>query len=233
MQTVAADVRVGKAGIRRTPTEATHDTHPSEFGIDGLLDEVKIYNVALTVAQIAGAFMPAVIRARGSSPRPTCSSASFPSRATGGKFGAVYTHLPYYETWENLWRFGQYADVVVGFDRVPTKFVFWRGVSYHPHDGERNEPMVHRGVQRDRLVRPRRRAIVSRCRTRRAGTPMSGSSRTTAPGWWSTGAIVWKTPTTTGPITMHQRLGRRRRLVLLHLPGWRGFQAHAMLFLQA
>ena len=32
----------------------------------------------------------------------------------------------------NMWRFGQYPDVVVGFDRLPVKYVFWRGVSYIP-----------------------------------------------------------------------------------------------------
>jgi hypothetical protein len=31
-----------------------------------------------------------------------------------------------------MWRFGDYPDVVVGFDQLPTKFVFWRGVSFIP-----------------------------------------------------------------------------------------------------
>ncbi len=43
-----ADIRVGKAGIMRTPTEGTHDTYPSDFGIDGLIDEVRIYDKALS-----------------------------------------------------------------------------------------------------------------------------------------------------------------------------------------
>ena len=57
---------------------------------------------------------------------------AFSIPTTGGQFKAVYTHLPYYETWENLWRFGEYPDVVVGFDQLPIKYVFWRGVSYIP-----------------------------------------------------------------------------------------------------
>lgn len=40
--------------------------------------------------------------------------------------------MSYFETWDALWRFGDYADVVVGFDQSPAKFVFWRGVSYVP-----------------------------------------------------------------------------------------------------
>ena len=131
VQSANADVRVGKAGIKRMPTHGTHDTHPSEFGIDGLIDEVKIYNVALNENQISSTFAnynpgPAITSA------PDMQKRRFPVPTTDGKFKAVYTHLPYYETWDNLWRFGDYADVVVGFDHSPAKFVFWRGVSYIP-----------------------------------------------------------------------------------------------------
>jgi hypothetical protein len=49
-----------------------------------------------------------------------------------GTFGAYYRNLPFYETWDNLWRFGDYPDVVVEFDRSPARFVFWRGTGYIP-----------------------------------------------------------------------------------------------------
>ena len=131
VQTANADVRLGKAGILRVPTEGTHDTLPSDFGIDGLIDEVRVYSVALKNDQIAASFAdfspgPAMINA------PDMQRRKFPTPTTSGEFKAVYTHLPYYETWENLWCFGAYPDVVVGFDQLPTKFVFWRGVSFIP-----------------------------------------------------------------------------------------------------
>ena len=63
---------------------------------------------------------------------PHIQKRSFPNPEIGSQFRAIYTHLPYYETWENLWRFGQYPDVVVGFDKLPVRYVFWRGVSYIP-----------------------------------------------------------------------------------------------------
>jgi len=132
LQGAAADaVRVGKAGILRTPTNGTHDTLPSDFSLDGLLDEVKVYTVALDAAQIARSFAnfnpgPEIVAA------PDMPKRQFPTITTDGKFRAIYTRLPYYETWDNLWRFGPHADVVVGFDQMPTKFVFWRGVSYIP-----------------------------------------------------------------------------------------------------
>lgn len=131
LQTAGADVRIGKAGKMRTPTEGTHDTLPSEFGLDGLIDEVRIYGAALSGSQVSNSYAmfkpgPSIVSA------PDMQRRSFPHPTTGGEFKAVYTRLPYYETWDNLWRFGDHADVVVGFDQLPTKFVFWRGVSYIP-----------------------------------------------------------------------------------------------------
>lgn len=131
VQTANAELRVGKAGILRKPTEGTHDTLSSEFGIDGLIDEVKVYTVALDAGQVATSFAnfnpgPVIVA------KPDMQKRALPIPKTDGTFKAMYTRLPYYETWDNLWRFGEHADVVVGFDQLPTKFVFWRGVSYIP-----------------------------------------------------------------------------------------------------
>ena len=131
VQTAKAEVRVGKAGIKTVPTEGTHDTLPSNFGFDGLIDEARLYSVALSPSQVAASYTaynpgPALVAAPDMQPR------RFPVPDTRGKFGAIYTNLPYYETWANLFRYGSYPDVVVGFDQLPTKFVFWRGVSYIP-----------------------------------------------------------------------------------------------------
>jgi hypothetical protein len=50
-----------------------------------------------------------------------------------GTFGAYYTHLKYYPEWDKDWRISEHADVVVRFDDVAYKFVFWRGTNYVPH----------------------------------------------------------------------------------------------------
>jgi hypothetical protein len=139
VETVNADIRIGKAEILREPTEVvtlyntniTNNNLPSNYGFDGLIDEVKIYNVALSESQVAESynnFNPgqSVINA------PDMQKRAFPNPNTGGQFKAIYTHLQYFETWDNLFRFGQYADVVVGFDQLPIKYIFWRGVSYIP-----------------------------------------------------------------------------------------------------
>ncbi len=131
VQTVNADIRVGKAGILRKPTEGTNNNHPTEYGLDGLLDEVRIYDAALADSQVEQSYRnfypgPKAVDA------PDMERRVFPAPGGPGPFGAVHTRLPYYETWDNLWRVGPYADVVVGFDTLPIHYVFWRGVSYIP-----------------------------------------------------------------------------------------------------
>lgn len=126
-----ADIRLGKAGLLEVPTDGTHDTLPSEFGLDGLIDEVNVYNVGLNRRQVAESFAsmnlgPAVLNHPDMHPR------HLPNPTTNRKFEAYYTRLQYYETWDNMWCFGSFPDVVVGFDQSPTKFVFWRGVSFVP-----------------------------------------------------------------------------------------------------
>ena len=131
IKTAQADIRIGKAGIMRTPTEGTHDTYPSNFGIDGLIDEVLIYDEALSNNQMAETYHN-FSRSNATGKSPDMQKRKFPTFSKNGQFKAIYTHLPYYESWENMFRFGKYADVVVGFDKLPTKYVFWRGVSYIP-----------------------------------------------------------------------------------------------------
>jgi len=50
-----------------------------------------------------------------------------------GPFGAYYTHLKYFKEWDEPWRAGEYADIVVQFDQSSDRFIFWRGTSNVPH----------------------------------------------------------------------------------------------------
>ena len=63
-------------------------------------------------------------------PSPISTARVLPAGLKTGKFGAYYTHLPFYDTWEGMFRFSEHPDVVVEFDRQPTSFVFWRGVGF-------------------------------------------------------------------------------------------------------
>ncbi|MCK7478382.1 MAG: hypothetical protein M0C28_14005 [Candidatus Moduliflexus flocculans] len=98
------------------------------FSFDGIIDEVRIYDAALSPAEAEAA--SARLKPSGPAPlRPPV----LPAGPKGpGRFGAYYTRLRYAEEWENPWRVGEAADVVVRFDETPDRLVFWRGTSYIP-----------------------------------------------------------------------------------------------------
>lgn len=117
----------------RSPERASNwhrylGTRPSWYSLDGAIDELKIYDVALSVTAIhqsyAAAKPPAV---------PPFAPRVFPSGPPGpGRFGAYYTELKYYPEWDALWRTGPHPDIVVRFDESAARVVFWRGTQYSP-----------------------------------------------------------------------------------------------------
>jgi len=98
--------------------------YPSLFGIDGLIDEVRMSREV--PGKITG--LPANIPAPDMEPR--CWPVQ-PDEATG-QFSASYTKLKYYETWDNMWRVSDHPDVVVSFDEIPGRIISWRGLSNGP-----------------------------------------------------------------------------------------------------
>ncbi|MBW1706962.1 MAG: LamG domain-containing protein [Deltaproteobacteria bacterium] len=113
------------------PVDWIHGTSASPYALDGLLDEVKIYDARLTAAQIRQTYKnfhpgAAVIR------RPDSPERKLPAPPSSGTFRAYYRTLRFYENYDNFWRYGSDADVVVEFDKTPNKFVFWHGTAYIP-----------------------------------------------------------------------------------------------------
>jgi hypothetical protein len=105
-----------------------HGTLTSWFSLDGIVDEVKVYDGALEAGPVAAAF--ALTKAAA---EPDLPPRRLPSGPAGpGRFGAYYAHLKYYPEWDALWPVGQDPDVVVRFDSTPARLVFWRGTRYSP-----------------------------------------------------------------------------------------------------
>jgi Concanavalin A-like lectin/glucanases superfamily len=97
--------------------------------LDGVLDELRIAPGARSGAEIAADRA----RQKPASP-PPLEARSLPRLPPGtGSFGAFYTRLRYYKGWDETWRVGDDADVVVRFDQAPYWLAFWRGTSYIPH----------------------------------------------------------------------------------------------------
>ncbi|MEJ2495298.1 MAG: LamG domain-containing protein, partial [Ignavibacteriaceae bacterium] len=102
---------------------------PSMFGIDGLIDELRIYGRTLTANEVKEIYNELSVSAK----EPDMVERKLPKVPLSidqNKFGAHYTKLDYYETWDNLWRVSDDADVVVTFDHFPINIISWRGISY-------------------------------------------------------------------------------------------------------
>ncbi|NPV82433.1 MAG: LamG domain-containing protein [Candidatus Aminicenantes bacterium] len=127
---------LGLVASPRKPSDIhrTFGTLPDYYGLEGIIDEVKVYPEALTPEKIKNIFIQHETRLPDIQPRRLPTINDIPKR-----FGAYYTTLKYYPGWDNLWPVGDEADVVVTFDRSPVKLVFWRGTRYSPAWVSENE----------------------------------------------------------------------------------------------
>jgi hypothetical protein len=113
-------------------TRAANNNLPLIYGIEGLIDEVMIYDRVLSAAEIRNSFEAF---------RPTPDALTgvdlerrvLPGESTGQaaeKFGATCKTLKFHELWDNLWRPSAFRDIAVRFDGVPGSVVFWQGTNF-------------------------------------------------------------------------------------------------------
>jgi len=125
------DLLVGRHRFAHRPVgtirpQATAEVHDM---LDAAIDSVDLYARSLSAEEIREAFARETVPAR--SPLPT---RVLPAGPPGpGAFGAFYTRLDFYPQWDAPWRVGNTADVVVRFDRLPGRLVFWHGAGYVPN----------------------------------------------------------------------------------------------------
>lgn len=127
----AKDVKIAQGKPRRPIRPVRANTFADTYSIDGLLDEIKIYDVALTEEQVALSYTN-ITANKVLYAEVDMEKRVLPEGEDRKEFGAYFTHLKFYDVWDNLWRFSDHPDVVVEFDNNPTKFIFWRGVGYIP-----------------------------------------------------------------------------------------------------
>jgi hypothetical protein len=100
---------------------------PTSYSFDGIIDELKIYDRALTADEIKKSY-----RSNATKAAPARKWRKLPSLPKGsGKFGATYCRLKFYPEWDMLWRVGDHPDIVVNFDGNPYQMVFWCGTNYN------------------------------------------------------------------------------------------------------
>ena len=123
-------ILIGKSRvpIRPTGTIRPYGTESSHSYIDGIIDEIKLFDRVLSDDEIKKSF-----KRNSTSEDPELPLRKLPSGPQSpGIFRAVNTTLDYYPSWDAPWATGENADIVVQFDESDCKFVFWRGTSYIP-----------------------------------------------------------------------------------------------------
>ncbi len=114
--------RMSPSRTERRPSEA----RKSRMIFDGLLDEVRLYDRALSSDEVARSFHSVSLPAEA-----PLKYRRLPEIPPGpGGFGAFFTRLKYCEEWDRLWRAAGEPDIVVRFDDSPVKVVFWRGANF-------------------------------------------------------------------------------------------------------
>ncbi|TFG48956.1 MAG: LamG domain-containing protein, partial [Candidatus Brocadiia bacterium] len=130
----SSDVVIGLNSAKNKATDLVREKNniPQLFGIEGLIDEVRVYGYALNTAEVAESYK-AFFPGEKAVNNPDLEQRILPGETgKSSKFGAYYTNLPYHDLWDSLWRSDKYADLVVKFDKMPTSVVFWRGTCYGP-----------------------------------------------------------------------------------------------------
>jgi len=124
-------IQIGKGKKMSQSDPVRASTFEDSFSFDGLIDEVRIYDVAMTSEQVLATYKVFQLSDNVRN-HPDLDSRILPSGRKTGRFGAHYTHFKFYDTWDGMFRFGGHPDVAVEFDKHPTSFVFWRGTGFIP-----------------------------------------------------------------------------------------------------
>ena len=124
------DLLIGKSHRKMSPTNSERSPSRkilSNMVFDGLIDEVKIYDRALSADQISGAFARVSL-----CDEPPLQWRVMPSgpKELPARFCATYCRLRYADEWEKLWRVGPDPDILIRFDESPVRLLFWRGTAY-------------------------------------------------------------------------------------------------------
>jgi hypothetical protein len=120
-------------GVKRMPARPVgKGQYPSEYTFEGLIDEVAVYPAALTNEQI-DSISAAFAMSEESRDNPDMIRRVLPiGEKDWNNFAARYTHLPFHDAWYKMFRFSGHPDIVVSFDKMPVRFVLWRGANYIP-----------------------------------------------------------------------------------------------------
>ena len=129
------------SGFRLGQTPLSTEYHPvyTHMAFDGLMDELKLYNQALSEEDVEDLYK----ENKPSSKQPLDQRIySTGPKIDNSSFGASYGRIPYYSEYEDVLRIGNYPDVLVRFDLAPVKLMFVHHNTYIPIWVTENDKMM-------------------------------------------------------------------------------------------
>jgi hypothetical protein len=112
------------------PVRGPDQNIPFIFGIQCLIDELRVFGNALDEKQMMKHYL-AMVPDNLVSP---LAKAVLPGEVgTGRQFGALYKNLEFHELWDKMWRLTDYTDIVVKFEDSPVSVIFWHGTNFGPN----------------------------------------------------------------------------------------------------
>ena len=126
--TKGTGLMIGRNFTELPPTSLVRSfaSYPASYSLDGIIDELKIYDQTLTPGEVQAASVSGAPHQP-----PPLLARHWPAIPPGpNQFGAVYCKLKLYPPWDALWRSGPYSDVVVRFKDLPFHYAFWRGANF-------------------------------------------------------------------------------------------------------
>ncbi len=124
------DLHIGRNHKKMLPVKRVREwaKFPSWWSHDGMLDNVRIHDRALSAMEIQDMYQK-----EETDQAPNMPARKFPDVSGGLKrFGGYSANLKYYEQWDALWQMAGQPDVVVKFDESPVSMVFWKGTHFSP-----------------------------------------------------------------------------------------------------
>jgi hypothetical protein len=125
--------------LGQTPLSTEYNPVYTHMAFDGLMDELKLYNQALSQQDIQDLYKEN--RLSNKQPLEERIYSTGP-KIDDPSFGASYGRIPYYTEYEDVLRIGDYPDVLVRFDTSPVRLMFVHNNTYIPIWVTENDKMM-------------------------------------------------------------------------------------------
>lgn len=125
----AAGFFISGFSFGQTPLSTEYYPVYTHMAFDGLMDELKLYNRALSENDVEDLFNENISKIKHPLEERYFSTGP---EIENPSFGASYGRIPYYTEYEEVLRIGDYPDVLVRFDASPVKLMFVHNNTYIP-----------------------------------------------------------------------------------------------------